>query len=250
MTTDQPVALITGAGKRIGAALSRTFHQQGYRVLVHCLHSRADADALVGELNALRPGSAAVLVADLNQPDEIETLARNALARWQRLDLLINNASRFYPTPIGQIDLQAWQDMVGSNMMAPLLLSQAVAPALRQQQGSIINLVDVHARTPLKGHTLYCMAKAALEMMTRSLALELAPEVRVNAIAPGAVLWPEQAGDAAARDAVLAQVPLGRLGELNEITETALFLAQGPRYLTGQMIAVDGGRSLAPLKGA
>ncbi|MBY5920482.1 pteridine reductase [Ferrimonas balearica] len=250
MTTEAPVALITGAGKRIGAALAQAFHQRGYRVVLHCLASRVEADAIAAGLNAARPDSAEVLTADLNDPAAVEALAEQALARWQRMDLLINNASRFYPTPIGQIDQKAWLDLVGSNMMAPLLLSQALAPALTAHQGSIINLVDVHARSPLKGHTLYCMAKAALEMMTRSLALELAPQVRVNAIAPGAVLWPEQGGNPDAQQAVLEQVPLGRLGQLDEITETALFLAQGASYLTGQVIAVDGGRSLAPLKGA
>ncbi|MBY5991543.1 pteridine reductase [Ferrimonas balearica] len=247
---EAPVALITGAGKRVGAALAKAFHGEGYRVLIHCLASRAEADALAEQFNRVRPDSARVLQADLCHPGAVRDLANHALAQWQRLDLLINNASRFYPTPVGQMDDTAWQDLVGSNMQAPLILSQALAPALIEAQGSIINLVDVHARSPLKGHTLYCMAKAALVMMTQSLALELAPHCRVNAIAPGAILWPEQGGEPDQQDAVLEQVPLGRLGTLEEIAATALFLARGGSYVTGQVIAVDGGRSLAPLKGA
>ncbi|MBY6185446.1 pteridine reductase [Marinobacter hydrocarbonoclasticus] len=250
MTVDAPVALITGAGKRVGAALARRFHAEGYRVLIHCLASRLEADTLAEALNQQRPESARVLVADLNQIDNVERLAQDALKQWGRIDLLINNASRFSPTPVGTIDARAWQDLVGSNMMAPLFLSQALAPALSKTNGSIINMVDVHARSPLRGHTLYCMAKAALVMMTQALALELAPNVRVNGIAPGAILWPENAEASPAQNEVLAQVPMGRLGALEEIAETAAFLANRASYVTGQVIAVDGGRSLAPLKGA
>ncbi|ADN76047.1 short-chain dehydrogenase/reductase SDR [Ferrimonas balearica DSM 9799] len=250
MASNTPVALITGAGKRVGAALARAFHQDGFNLVIHCLHSRAEADALAEELNQHRPDSARVLQADLNDLSQVATLAQQTLAQWHRLDLLINNASRFYPTPVGDIDQAAWHDLVGSNMMAPLLLSQALAPTLAEHKGSIINMVDVHARSPLKGHTLYCMAKAALEMMTKSLALELAPRVRVNAIAPGAILWPAQGENESGQQAVLAQVPLGRLGELDEISNTARFLTHHATYLTGQVIAVDGGRSLAPLQGA
>ncbi|WP_028115404.1 pteridine reductase [Ferrimonas senticii] len=244
------VALVTGSAKRIGAAIIRQFHQQGYRVLIHCRHSKDEAERLAASLNLTRADSAQVLQMDLSSSEGPLDLARHALACWGRVDCLVNNASSFYPTPIGQIDDQHWQQLVGSNMRAPLLLAQALAPTLTQHHGSIINLIDVHGDSPLKNHTLYCMAKAALAMMTKSLALELAPKVRVNGVSPGAILWPEQAISAEKQQALLAEVPLGRLGELDDIAKTVLFLAVDAPYISGQIIAVDGGRSLGALTGA
>ncbi|SHG89772.1 pteridine reductase [Ferrimonas marina] len=244
------VALTTGSARRIGAAINQMLHQRGFNLVIHCNSSAAEAQALAEQFNALRPDSAVVIQGSLSDPQGIPGLAEQTLAPWGRLDLLVNNASAFFPTPIGQIDDAAWHSLVGSNMQGPLLLSQALAPALTQTQGGIVNLLDVHAQSPLKGHTLYCMAKAALSMMTRSLALELAPEVRVNAVAPGAILWPETGGDAAAQQGVLDQVPLGRLGTPEDIAQAVGFLALDAHYITGQILAVDGGRSIAPLEGA
>ncbi len=248
-TTDK-VALVTGSARRVGAAINRTLHRKGYRLLIHCHHSVAEAEALAREFNAQRADSARVLVADLCQPTQVATLAREAEQTWQRLDLLVNNASSFFPTPIGELDDTAWQALVGPNMYAPLMLSQQLATALQIQSGAILNLLDVHAQTPLKGHTLYCMAKAALVMMTKSLALELAPRVRVNGVAPGAILWPSQGVDVDAQQRVLSQIPLGRLGSVEEIAQAVAFLADEGRYITGQILTVDGGRSLSPLSGA
>ncbi|GAA5187772.1 pteridine reductase [Ferrimonas gelatinilytica] len=246
----EKVALVTGSARRVGAAINRTLHRRGYRLLIHCNQSVDEAQLLAAEFNQVRPGSARVLIADLCQPEQVRRLASEACDAWQRLDLLVNNASSFFPTPVGEIDHSAWDALVGPNMYAPLIMSQQLMAPLRQQQGAIINLLDVHAQSPLKGHTLYCMAKAALSMMTRSLALELAPQVRVNAVSPGAILWPSQGVDVDAQQRVLSQIPLQRLGSVDEIAEAVAFLADEGRYITGQILAVDGGRSLSPLAGA
>lgn len=244
---DAPVVLVTGAGKRVGAAISRTLHARGWRVLVHCRRSRADGDALAAELNDIRADSARVLVADLNDASAIATLADAAPAAWGRLDGLVNNASTFYPTALGETTAAHWDDLFASNARAPFFLTQALAPALRRSgRGTVVNLVDIHAEYPLAGHTVYCMAKAALAAMTKSLAKELAPDVRVNGVSPGAIAWPEGSGemDAATQAAVLASVPLGRVGGVQAIADAVAFLVAGSDYVNGQILAVDGGRSV------
>jgi pteridine reductase len=243
---NNPVALITGAGRRIGAAMAAHLHQSGYRILIHYRHSSADAEQLRDQLNQQRPDSAQCLQADLADMTQVKQLAVDALAIWQRIDALINNASSFYPTAIGEINESDWQDLFSSNAQAPLFLSQALAPALKQHQGCILNIADIHAFKPLKQHTTYCMAKAANVMMTQSLARELAPEVRVNAIAPGAILWPEQEAELNSNQQqdIINDIPLQRTGCEQDIAQTALFLINQAPYITGQIIAVDGGRSL------
>ena len=239
------VVLVTGAAQRLGAATTRLLHGRGWRVLVHCRQSRALADALAAELNAIRADSCRVLFADLARDDDLARLAGEAVAAWGRLDALVNNASSFYPTPVGGATPAQWDDLFASNARAPYFLTQALLPALRAARGSVVNLLDIHAERPLKNHTLYCMAKAANRMLVESLAKELAPEVRVNGIAPGAILWPPQgAPDAAAQARVLAGIPMARLGTPEDIARSIAFLLEDAPYITGQVLAVDGGRSL------
>lgn len=241
--SDAPVALVTGSALRLGRQMIISLHQHGYKVIVHYHRSVTEAAQLTAELNVVRPNSAASLAANLTDDAAIAPLAQQALACFGRLDLLVNNASSFYPTPLASASLDAWQDLFGSNVKAPYFLSQALAPELAKRHGCIINMVDIHAEKPLAEHSLYCMAKAALQMMTKALARELAPAVRVNGIAPGAILWPSQPLAAGDKAAVLAQVPMQRLGDPTDIANTMLFLANAP-YVTGQIVAVDGGRSL------
>jgi pteridine reductase len=236
--------LVTGGAKRLGAAMARRFHQAGANLVVHYHRSKPAADALVSELNATRDGSAVVAGADLNDVDSLPTLVAAALERYGRLDVLVNNASTFYPTPVGTITAAQFDDLVGTNLRAPLFLSQAAAPALRVAQGLIVNMVDIHGRRPLKAHPVYSAAKAALVMLTKSLARELGPEIRVNGIAPGPVLWPERDLDATIKDEIIARTALKRSGSPDDIARTALYLATEAPYVTGQVITVDGGRSL------
>lgn len=239
-----PVALITGAARRIGKALAGALHARGYNVIVHCHQSLDEASRLAEAFNRQRADSAAVIQADLNQPEAIQNLADCALQQWQRLNVLINNASTFYPTAIGTTTLEHWQDLVGSNLQAPFFLAQALADGLRQQHGCIINISDINARKPFAGHTVYCVAKAGNDMLTRSLALDLAPDVRVNGIAPGAILWPQDAQQLElANPARLQSIPLGTLGGTDAIVRAALFLIDAG-YMTGEIIAVDGGAQL------
>ncbi|MFP2767849.1 pteridine reductase [Oceanisphaera sp. KMM 10153] len=238
-----PVVLITGAAKRIGAEMSRHLHQQGYRLVLHYHRSEEVATALMQELNAVRPDSVRLLCQDLTRLDELNDMADKALGYFGRLDGLINNASSFYPTPFGEGTPAQWQDLAATNAAAPYFLIQALAPALRDSRGSIINMVDIHAEKGLKHHLLYTMAKNALATLTRGLAEELAPAIRVNGIAPGAIIWPAHALTEQQKQQVLATIPMARLGQPGEIAETAAFLLAGPRYLTGQIIALDGGRS-------
>lgn len=242
-TLDSPVALVTGSALRLGRQMIVSLHQQGYRVIIHAHRSATAANALASELNNLTPNSAVTLSANLTDDASIEPLALQAIACFGRLDLLVNNASSFYPTPLAEASLEAWQDLFGSNVKAPYFLSKALAAELTKRQGCIINMVDIHAEKPLADHSIYCMAKAALQMMTKALARELAPAVRVNGIAPGAILWPSQALPDSDKAAVLSQVPMQRLGNPTDIANTMLFLASAP-YITGQILAVDGGRSL------
>ena len=237
-------ALITGAAQRLGAQSARTLHQNGANIIIHYGQSQSKAEQLAAELNELRENSAITLQADLNDLTAIETLAQNASTHFGTLDILINNASSFYPTEFGNITASQWNDLMGSNVQAPLFLSQACYPALRQSNGCIINMIDIHARSPLKNHTAYSCAKAAAAMLTRSLALELAPEVRVNGVAPGAILWPQdQDMESSDQQKILDQIPLQRTGQPEDIAETILFLITN-HYINGQIINVDGGRQL------
>lgn len=243
------VALVTGSGQRLGAAMIQALQSSGFNVVVHYRSSRAQAEALCAELNKLRANSAIAIQADLNEHSQLLFLAEQSIAAFGRIDVLVNSASSFYPTAIGTVTEADWQDLMGSNAKAPFFLSQALAPELSKNNGCIINMVDIHAEKPLQLHPVYCMAKAALAMQTKSLAKELAPTIRVNGIAPGAILWPEPTADKSSvlndhdKAAVLAQIPLGRLGNTDDITQALLFLVLAP-YVNGQIIAVDGGRSL------
>ncbi|GGA83011.1 pteridine reductase [Arenimonas soli] len=244
MSTDRPVALITGAAKRVGAVIARRLHAAGFDL---ALHHRGSADAmatLVAGLEAARAGSTLVLQAELADPAAPAALVQAVQARFGRLDALVNNASSFRPTPVGEATPADWDDLFASNARAPFFLAQAAAPLLRQAGGAIVNLGDIYGERPLPAHTIYCMAKAALLMMTRSLARELGPEVRVNAVAPGAVMWPEEGKAEHEKQAMLANTALGRAGEPDDVAEAVRWLVQDARYTTGEVIRVDGGRSV------
>ncbi len=238
-------ALVTGGARRVGAAIVRALHAAGANVLIHCHHSVEEAHALERELQSARPGGSAVAVADLLDTPALPRLISAAQERFGGLHLLVNNASSFYPTPLGQITLREWEDLMGTNLRAPLFLAQAAAPLLALQGGSVVNIVDIHGQRPLRDYLVYCAAKAGLIMLTRALARELAPSVRVNAIAPGSILWPESGMDAARKRRILARTPLGRHGEPADIARAVLFLATDAPFVTGQVLAVDGGRSIA-----
>lgn len=246
MTAKNPdisCALITGAAQRIGATVARTLHRNGVNLCIHYRKSIDAAKALQDELNAVRPDSVHLVQGDLLDTKALPGIIEQSVAAMGRLDLLINNASSFYPTPIGSATEADWDDLVGSNMKAPFFLSQAAAPHLKASNGAIINIVDIHTLRPLKSHTIYCMAKTGLVMMTRSLARELGPEVRVNAVAPGAILWPEQQLDEAEKDDILDRIPLERTGNPQDIADAIVYLASA-NYVTGQILPVDGGRSV------
>ncbi len=243
--TVRKVALITGAARRIGAAIARRLHADGYDLALHYRASKAEMDALLDELNATRPNSVIALQADLAQFDRLPELIAQTVGRFGRLDALINNASGFYPTPIGTATPAQWDELFASNARAPFFLAQAAAPHLRATRGGIVNLGDIHGETPLANHPIYCMAKAALLMLNKSLAIDLAPEVRVNAIAPGAILWPDHHTDEHAQAAMLARTPLPRLGTTEEIAAAVAWLLNGASYVTGQTLHVDGGRGMA-----
>jgi pteridine reductase len=238
------VLLITGGARRVGAQIARTLHGAGANVLLHYRTSAADAKRLAAELNTRRPGSAAIHAADLQAADAPAALVAAALREFGHIDILINNASVFYPTPVGQISAAQWDDLFCSNVKAPLFLAQAAAPSLKERGGLIINMVDIHGLRPLRGHPVYSAAKAALAMLTRALALELGPGIRVNGIAPGPILWPEGAMDDALKEEIIAKTALKRHGTPGDVARTALFLARDAPYITGQIIAVDGGRSI------
>jgi pteridine reductase len=239
-------ALVTGAAKRIGAVIARTLHAAGANVAIHYNRSATDAERLAAELNGQRPGSAFTVAADIVDIAAVERMAKQVVERigTGRLDVLVNNASNFYPTPLGTITLAQWEDLMGSNLKAPLFLSQALLPALRAARGVIINIVDVHAQRPLRDHPVYGPAKAGLAMLTRSLAKDLGPEIRVNGVSPGAILWPEDGMSDSLRAAIIKQTALKRTGEPEDIANTVLFLVRDAPYITGQIIAVDGGRSV------
>jgi pteridine reductase len=238
------VVLITGAARRIGAALARGFHAAGANVVIHCHRSLHEAELLCDELNAQRASSARTAPADLLDLPALPTVIERALATFGRLDVLINNASSFFPTPLAQITAAQWDDLVGTNLRAPLFLSQAAAPHLRSAHGLILNMVDIHAQRPLPRHPVYSTAKAGLVMLTRALARELGPEVRVNAIAPGPVLWPDTGMEQSLKKEIISKTLLKRSGSPEDIVRAALFLALEAPYVTGQILAIDGGRSV------
>jgi pteridine reductase len=248
MASPPPLAgrcvLVTGGAKRLGAAIGRRLHAAGASLVVHYRRSRDAADALVAELESLRPGSALAVPGDLQDVPRLPELVKTAVARFGRLDVLVNNASSFYPTPVGTITPAQFDDLLGTNLRAPLFLSQAAAPALRASHGLVINMVDIHGIRPLKAHPVYSAAKAGLVALTKSLARELGPEVRVNGIAPGPVLWPERDLEPALKEEIIARTALKRPGSPDDIARAAYFLAVDAPYVTGQIIAVDGGRSL------
>jgi pteridine reductase len=244
MHSDSAVVFITGAGKRVGAALARHLHGRGFAIALHYRSAQPEAEALSAALNADRAGSCLLLQADLGDRVQRDALVPRIIAHFGRLDVLINNASSFSPTPIGAGSDAHWDDLLDSNARAPFFLSQAAAPFLRRQRGCIVNITDIFGQTPKPRHTVYCMAKAALIMMTKSLALELAPDVRVNAIAPGAILWPESGKPDAEKDAIVQATPLARMGDVDDICQAAAWLIEQAKFTTGQVIAVDGGRLL------
>ena len=238
--------LITGGAKRIGAEIARLLHADGMNIVIHYRSSKGDAQLLCNQLNQLRDNSAIILQANLLQINELPVLVEKSVAHWGGLDVLINNASTFYPTPVGEITEAQWDDLMGSNLKAPLFLSQAAAPHLKHQRGCIVNIVDVHGIRPMKNHPVYCAAKAGLAMLTQSLAKELGPQVRVNGVAPGAIMWPENnlEQDEALREMILERTALKRQGEPKDIAAAVRFLIRDADYITGQVIPVCGGRSI------
>ena len=244
MPAPAPVALITGSARRIGAAIARRLHADGFDLALHYRGAAAEMQALAVELEAVRAGSVLTLQADLSEFDRLPELVARTVGRFGRLDALVNNASTFQPTPLGATTPAQWDTLFASNARAPFFLAQAAAPHLKASRGAIVNLADIYAERPLREHPVYCMAKAALVMATKSLALELAPEVRVNAIAPGAILWAENETSGSRQQSMLARTPLARTGTPAEIAEAVRWLLRDATYSTGQVINVDGGRML------
>jgi pteridine reductase len=244
MPSDSAVVLITGAGKRIGAALADYLHARGYAVALHYQYSKNESEALRDRFNGARANSAVCVQADLADAGARDDVIPAVIRQFGRLDVLINNASSFTPTAIGETTDSDWDDLFDANARAPFFLAQAAAPYLREHQGCIVNLLDIFAERPKPKHTVYCMAKAAQRMLTQSLALELAPDVRVNGIAPGAILWPESGKSEAQKQAIIDATPLARIGSVADICDAAGFLIESARYCTGQILDVDGGRLL------
>jgi pteridine reductase len=240
------VALVTGGAHRIGAAIARTLHAEGANLVVHYLSSEAAAHDLQQELNAMRPDSVMLVRGDLNNGDKLlRNLVFETVERFRRLDVLVNNAARFYPTPIGDATEEHWSDLIGTNLKAPFFLAQAAAPHLARAGGCIVNVSDLYADRPLPSFPIYSIAKAGVVMLTKTLARELAPEVRVNAVAPGAILWPERGLDEMSKQRIVSRTPLKRAGEVDDIARTVLYLVRDARFVTGQVLVVDGGRSVA-----
>lgn len=238
------VVLITGAGRRIGAAVARFLHAHGMNVVIHYRSATNEAKQLNAELNANRKNSAIAIKADLNTVPHCEKLIKQAQQFWQRLDVLVNNASQFYPTSVGEVKEAQWNELMNSNLKSAFFLSQAAAPFIAKQQGAIINITDIHAATPLKNYPVYCIAKAGLEMLTKSLAKELAPAVRVNAVAPGSILWPEHENELhdSIKKKIIENTALKRQGNADDIAKAVWFLIHDANYVTGQTLRVDGGR--------
>lgn len=238
------VALVTGGAQRVGAETVRTLHAAGLNLIIHYRNSISAAEELKRDLENDRPDSVALLQSDLLDIQQLPKLVEAASSQWGHLDLLVNNASSFYPTPVGEITESTWDDLIGSNLKAPLFLSQAAAPYLRQRRGAIINMVDIHAERPLREHSVYCIAKAGLVMLTRTLAAELGPDIRVNAVAPGAILWPENGMNTETKNRIVKRTFLKRQGTPKDIAKAILFLFRDASYTTGEVLRVDGGRSL------
>ena len=246
MASPTPVVLITGAAHRLGAHTARHLHQRGWNLVIHYRSREADANTLRDELNDIRPDSAVIIQADLSHPGQTKTLANQAISAWGRLDGLVNNASVFYPNPTPEASADDWDTIMNTNLRAPFFLGQACLPALKKSRGAIVNMIDIYSQRPLADHPLYCASKSGLASLTLSWAKDLAPEVRVNGISPGAILWPE--GDAAIdenyQQSILAKTPLARTGAPDDIAGAiAFFLCDAP-FVTGQILSVDGGRSL------
>ncbi|WP_109123595.1 pteridine reductase [Dyella sp. C11] len=242
---ERPVALITGAGKRVGAVIARTLHAAGYDLALHYRHSAAEAELLATSLERQRSDSTFTVQAELGDLDTLPVMVQRVLDRFGRLDALVNNASAFYPTPVGTATLAQWNELFASNAQAPFFLAQAATPALREARGAIVNMVDIYAERPLANHPIYCMAKAALEAMTRSLALDLGPDVRVNGVAPGAVMWPSDGKPYDDQQAMLDRTPLKRAGSPDDVAGAVLWLLRDSPFVTGHIIRVDGGRTLS-----
>jgi pteridine reductase len=242
---ERPVALITGAGKRVGAVTARALHAAGYDLALHYRHSAAEAELLAASLERQRSGSTFTVQAELADTDALPAMVQRVVDRFGRLDALVNNASAFYPTPVGTATPAQWNELFASNAQAPFFIAQAAMPALREARGAIVNMVDIYAERPLANHPLYCMAKAALEAMTRSLALDLGPDVRVNGVAPGAVMWPSDGKPYDDQQAMLARTPLRRAGSPEDVAGAVLWLLRDAPFVTGQIIRVDGGRTLS-----
>jgi pteridine reductase len=242
----EKVVLITGGARRVGAAISRRLHAAGANLVIHYRSSSAEARALKDELVKSRSGSVALIQGDLLKAAHLSSLIKDALKAFGRLDALINNASSFYATPLGEVDDKAWDDLMGTNLKAPLFLSQAAARELKKNHGSIVNIIDIHAEFPMKSYVVYNTAKGGLVALTRSLARELGPEVRVNGVAPGTILWPDDEAwkDDLARQRIMNQTALKRVGEPDDIAKTVEFLLTAAPFITGQVLAVDGGRSV------
>lgn len=240
------VVLITGGARRVGAAICRRLHGSGAQLFVHYRSAKEEARALQTELNAKRANSLALAQADLLKVSAATELVKAAVNQFGRLDAVVNNASTFYPTAVGEITEKEWEDLVGTNLKAPLFLSQAAAPELRKQHGCIVNIIDIHAELPMRNHAVYTAAKGGLLALTRAFARDLAPEIRVNGVAPGTILWPDDEAwrDEVARQRVINQTALKRIGEPDDVAAAVEFLIADSPYITGQVIAVDGGRSI------
>ncbi|MFT5139506.1 MAG: pteridine reductase [Lysobacterales bacterium] len=237
-------ALVTGAARRIGAGIAQALHERGCRVFLHYNKSEGEALTVVDKLNAIRPNSAILVQADLTATDGPQQLAEQLRCDTDRLDVLVNNASRFYPTTVGEVTPEIWRDLMGSNVRGPFFLCQALLPELINAQGAIINILDIHAEKPMRRHTVYCMAKSALAMMTLSLARELGPQIRVNGVSPGAIMWPENEPPESVKKYILERTVMKRMGSPQDIADAVVFLGLDAPYITGQILAVDGGRSL------
>ncbi len=242
------VVMITGAAQRVGAVIAKQLHALGANIVIHYRSSRSAAETLADELTANRQDSVELVQADLADVNNFSSLVSAVTRKWKRLDALVNNASSFYPTPVGEITETQWDDLITSNVKGPLFLSQALAPMLKQQQGCIINIADIHAQRPLKNHSVYCIAKAGLVMLTKSLALELGPKIRVNAVAPGAIIWPSSVNaenqlDQLTQDKIISRTFLKTKGQPEDIAKAVTFFIKDAPYVTGQILAVDGGRS-------
>ena len=238
------VALITGGVRRVGAEIARQLHKQGVNLVLHYRRSQQDAQLLQKELNEIRENSVVLIQSDLLHTTKLKPLVKQACSAWGRLDVLINNASSFYATPIGDVSEDHWDELLGSNLKAPFFLSQAAANTLAENKGCIINITDIHADRPLKTYSVYSVAKAGLVMLTKALARDLGPNVRVNAVAPGAILWPEHDMDEVTKQRIISRIALKRQGQASDIAKAILFLIRDADYISGETITVDGGRSL------